>query len=244
MPSQLENEYAQEFDAWKSTPTPQTTGQLLRKLQPVIDRGVQANVGPRPSPVLRSRARRLTLDALNTYDPNRARLSTHITNHLKGLRRISRQQSQVVSIPERVSLDRHYLSNSEQELQDKLGREPTPLELADHTGISVARINYVRKFRPPVAEGSLLAAMETGPEESAFLPAVEHDNTPVLLEAVYRDLDGTSQKIMDWTLGLHGSTPLSNQEIARKLKLTPGAVSQRKALIQRRIGELEEYGLF
>ena len=242
--SKLEDDYAQEFTAWQKQPNPQTTGQLLRKLQPVIDRGVRAHVGPKPSPVLRSRARRVTLDALNTYDPQQARLSTHVTNHLMGLRRIARRQQQVLRVPERVSLDQQFLANAEAELHDKLGREPTPGELADHTGVSRDRINYVRKFRPPVAEGSLLASMETGPEESAFLPAVKQDTTSVLLEAVYGDLEGTGQKIMDWTLGLHGSKPISNQDIAKRLRLTPGAVSQRKAQIQRRIDEMEQYGLF
>ncbi len=239
--SKLEDNYAQEFTAWQKQPTPQTTGTLLRKLQPVIDRGVRAHVGPKVSPVLRSRARRVTLDALNTYDPQQARLSTHVTNHLKGLRRISRQQQQVLRVPERVSLDQQFLVNAETELHDKLGREPTSGELADHTGVSQARIHYVRKFRPPVAEGSLLASMDSGSDEGSFQPAVEQDSTPILLEAVYGDLGGMNQKIMDWTLGLHGSEAISNQDIARRLRLTPGAVSQRKAQIQKRIYEMEEY---
>lgn len=242
--TKLEDNYAQEFGAWQQTPNPQTTGQLLRKLQPVMDRGIRAHVGPRSSPVLRSHARRITLNALRTYDPVRARLGTHITNHLKGLRRASRQQQQVMRVPERVSLDQQFLHEAEIELHDRLGREPSLMELADHTGVSRDRINHVRKFRPPVAEGSLLAVTDIGGEATSFAPAVEQDNTPVTLEAVYGDLDATNQKIMDWSLGLHGAQQMSNQDIARRLRVSPGAVSQRKAQIQKRIDEMDQYGLF
>jgi len=241
--SQLESDFSQEFTAWQTTPTPQTTGQLLRKLQPTIDRGIRANVGPRVSPVLRSQARKLTLSALDTYEPHRAKLGTHVTNHLKGLRRAARQQRQVLRMPERVSLDQTFLLDAEEELQDKLGYEPSATELADHTGISKDRIRYVRGFRHPVAEGSLLAATVSG-EDAGFAPAVTQDDTPLVLEATYNDLGTTNQKIMDWTLGLHGVPKLSNQAIASRLGLTPGAVSQRKAVIQKQINDMKQYDLF
>jgi DNA-directed RNA polymerase specialized sigma subunit len=64
------------------------------------------------------------------------------------------------------------------------------------------------------------------------------------VEAVYGDLDGMGQQIMEWTLGLHGSPMLSNQEIAQKLKLSASAVSQRKAVIQKRLDAMLDIGLF
>ena len=242
--SKLESNFQTEFSDWQKQPNKQTTGQLLRKLQPVIDRGIRAHVGPQTSPVLRSRARKIALDALGTYDQERSQLGTHVTNHLKGLRRASRQQQQVLRVPERVSLNQHLLAESEAELHDQLGREPSLPELADHTGLSRDRIRYIRNFRPPVAEGSLLSSMEGGGEEASFMPSVEQDSTPMVLEAVYGDLEATNQKILDWTLGLHGMKQLSNQDIARRLRLTPGAISQRKAQIQQRINDMERYDLF
>jgi DNA-binding NarL/FixJ family response regulator len=49
---------------------------------------------------------------------------------------------------------------------------------------------------------------------------------------------------MEHTLGLHGKKVLSNQEIARKLRLTPGAVSQRKATIQQLLNQEQELSPF
>ena len=239
----LEPDYEIEYNAWKEKPNPQTTGLLLRKVQPAIDRGVQAHAGKNVSPVLRSSARRLALTAIRTYDPAKAQLGTHIINHMKGLRRIGRQQSQVMRIPERVSLDQSFLANAEAELNDRLGRDPTITELADHTGLSAKRISQVRSYRHPISEGSFLG-MTQGGESSGFLPAVSQDNMDIVTRAVYDDLDSINQQIMDWTLGRNGTRPLSNQEIASKLRMTPGAVSQRKALIQRRIDEMEQLEMF
>lgn len=239
----LEKEFEPEYNAWKTQPSPATTGALLRKVQPAIDRGVFANVGKDAGPVLRSSARRLALEALRTYDPQRARLSTHVINHMQGLRRLSRQQQQVLRVPERVSLDQTYLMKAEVELSDQLGRDPSTLELADYTGISPKRITKVRSYRPPIAEGSLMAMMSPEGGEGS-MPSVEHGNLDVVMRAVYEDLDPINQKIIEWTLGLNGQKQLSNQLIASKLRLTPGAVSQRKAQIQARLDEMSQHGIF
>lgn len=240
--SKLESQFKQEYTDWSKGPTRETTGVLLHKLQPTIDKGIFASLGKSVGPNVRGRARRLTLDAVRSYDPQRARLSTHVINHLKGLRRYSRQQQQILAVPERFAMDLRYLNEHEEELRDKLGRDPTIDELTDHAKISRRRIARLRSYRPPTAEGSLLSM--TGPESDQFIPSVEGSESLVVVDAVYDDQDPTNQKIMEWTLGLHGTKPLTNQEIASRLRLTPGAVSQRKAVIQQQLQQMEEMGLF
>ena len=243
--SPIDKKYAVEYDAWKKTPTPKTTGALLKKMQPSIDRGISANVGKNVSPVLRSRARRLALDAVRTFSPTKGtRLSTHVINHMKGLRRIARKQQQVLRVPERVALDQNFLYTAEAELSDKLGREPSINELADHTKISSRRIEQVRKYRNPMAEGSLLDVTDQNPE--GYSPAVEQSSisNDTTLRAAYDDMSATNQKIMEWTLGIYGKKPVSNRMIADRLRMTPGAVSQRKAQIQAKIDEMQNFGMF
>lgn len=239
----LESQFEQEYTAWSEGPTRETAGTLLHKLQPTIDQGIFASLGKQVGPNVRSRARRLTLDAVRSYDPQQARLGTHVINHLKGLRRYSRQQRQILAVPERFAIDLQYLNEHEEELRDKLGRDPTIDELADQAKISRRRITRLRSYRPPAAEGSLLA-MTAGSEDDQFAPSVEGPESVAVVEAVYGDQNPTNQKIMEWTLGLHGEKPLTNREIANRLRLTPGAVSQRKAIIQRQLQQMEELGLF
>lgn len=235
----LEPEFKEPYEAWKANPTPATNLQMLTTLQPVMERGIRANVGS-SNPLLASRARKLTLEGLKTYDPTRARLQTHLFNQYQGLKRISRQQNQVIKAPERVIFDQQTLRNHEQQLTDDLGREPTDRELANHSGFSLKRIAHVRKYQPGVSEG-LMEGLAPG-----FAGGLRADQRAqdMWTELVYDDLPVMDQKIMEYSLGLHGRRPLSNQDIARKLGRSPGAISQRKARIQALLDQEQELSPF
>jgi DNA-binding Lrp family transcriptional regulator len=57
------------------------------------------------------------------------------------------------------------------------------------------------------------------------------------MDFVYGDLDNTNKLIMDMSLGRNGRKQTSVQEIARRLNITPGAVSQRAAKIQQMLNQ-------
>lgn len=237
----LEPELEPDYRAWKERPGPDTAAALLRTLAPTIDGAIRAHVGA-SSPLLVGRARRMTLQGLRAYEPHRSRLRTHLYNHLQGLKRAARRQSTVLGVPERVALDRSYLENEGRSLEHELGRPPSDAELADRTGIALARIARVRRYRPPVAEGRLVDA-ETGDPYDVAAHAVGARAESPWLRIAYDELDPHHQKIMELTLGWHGHRRHSNREVAAALGRSPGAISQAKARIQARIDALEAAGL-
>jgi len=239
----LEPDLTPDFDAWKRNPTPVTTGSMLRKLNPTIERAMSAHVG-QANPLLRSQARRMSIKALESYDPAKAGLKTHLMNQLQGLRRVARQQSQVIRIPERVSLDQGRMIEAENMLRDQFGRDPTTDELADHTGLSMRRLKHIRTFKPAIAEGTLEGYAEQQDEPGGFSPATKQSGPDPWIDLVYYDLDPINKKILEWTLGMHGHKPLSNQKIAAKLGVSPGAISLRKASIQAILDRKQELGVF
>ena len=113
--------------------------------------------------------------------------------------------------------------------------------MADYTGLSLRRLEHIQKFTLPVAESRFSVATE---EAEGFMPAVKQEPSAAWLELIYQDLTPVDQNILDWTLGLHGQQQLSNQEIAARLRLSPGAVSQRKAKIQAILDQREAMELF
>lgn len=242
----LEDEYAGPYKAWQSDPNPRTSGELLRAVNPVIDKAVHSYGGAsKGSPTLRSRARRLALDAMTTYDPNKGKLQTHLLSQLRRLQRVGAKEQQIISVPEKVVLDRRNLVETENELRDSLGRDPSDQEIADATGLSLRRLAHIRKANVPVAEGQT----EGGDDPSqAFAPASRvpgvDRGAAAWTEFVYADLGPKDRAIMDYTLGLHGTPRLSAGEIAKRLGLSPGAVSQRSAKIQQMLDEREDAGLF
>ncbi len=230
-PGRLEDDYREPFEAWQASPSPATAGHLLRKLKPVIQTGLRNYVGRDISPTLQGRAKQLTLDAIGTYDPHRAKLSTHVINNLQSLRRAARQERQVLSVPEGQSIDAGYLQSAQTVLEDRFGRSPSTQELSDYTGMSGRRIGRIRGLKSPMSEGSV-----SGPGTEP--PAVQYDRSRLLMEAVYEGASANDQRVMEWTLGLHGQPKLTNAQIALKLGVTPGAVSQRKAKLQQHIDSL------
>ena len=60
------------------------------------------------------------------------------------------------------------------------------------------------------------------------------------LEYVYASSGPIEQKIIEWSSGLHGKQRLSNNEIARRLGISPAAVSQRRNKIDRLMSEVRE----
>lgn len=224
--SLIEPDFQDPYEAWQADQTPQGNAAMLKTLDPMIDKAVKTFAG-RTDPLLKSRARRITLNSLKTYDPQRGRLQTHIYNQLRTMQRVAGQQTHIIKVPERLMLDRRTIASAEQALEDELGREPTDDELAQRTGYSLKRLRKIRSYNPAMSEGFF-----AGMGEGGFAPGVQQPESEAWVQFVYDDLAPTDQKIMEWTLGLHGRPTLSNQQIAQKLKRTPGAISQRKKIIQ------------
>lgn len=234
-------EFDSVFDDWRKNSSPEANTKLLGTVQPIIDTAVNSYAGQNASPTLKNKARLMALKALQSYDPQKGNVKTHLLSQLQSLRRAAAQEQNIIGIPEQVGLDFQRLSAAENELRDGLSRDPTDDELADMTGLSTKRIKKIRNFHQPVAEG--MTAMQSGNSEddtntdiASTLPNYTK-HTDAWLDFVYGDLTPTDKLIMDMTLGRNGRRRTSTQDIARRLNITPGAVSQRAAKIQQMIDQ-------
>lgn len=226
----------EQFEAWRKKPSPEAMGSFLEAAEPVLQSALKSYAGGNPA--LRSKARALAVRAAQSYDPKQGtKLKTHLMTQLQPLQRFSKQYSSVVKTPERISLDLYHMSEGKRRFMDENGREPSDQELADATGMSARRLAKIRGFaRGEMAESSLLENDEG--EQAIMYPGVARvDPNQVWLEYVHHDLDPIGKQILEWKTGYNGKPVLSTNEIAQKLKITPGAVSQRAAKIAERINE-------
>lgn len=226
---------------WAADRSPQANATMLKTLDPVINSAIRTHVRT-SNPLIKARARKITLSALGSYNPKRGRLKAHLYSQLQGLKRQYAQQAHIMRVPERILLDRRGLKLASTELEDELGREPTDQELATRTGLSTKRISKVRQYSPAMSEGFLAGIGEAG----GHAPAVKQDisNRAVWLQVIYDELGPFDKKIMEWTMGINGHPILSNEQIAMRLKRSPGAISQRKAMIQKMLDEEQEISPF
>lgn len=236
------DDFNELYTRWQKNKTPELNSKLLTAVQPVIDTALSSYAG-QVSPSTRSRAKIMALKAFDTFDPQRGNVRTHLLSQLQGLRRLAAKEQNIISIPEQVGLDFQKLDTAENELRDQLSRDPTDDELADFTGLSVKRLRKVRSFHKPVASGML--DQETTDDSysgdvASHLPN-QNASADAWLDFVYGDLTPTDKLIMDLTLGRNGRQRTSTQEIARRLNMTPGAISQRAAKIQTMIDKRYEH---
>jgi DNA-directed RNA polymerase specialized sigma subunit len=247
-PAGIGNDFDTAYTQWQKTKTPESNTAILKTLQPVIDTAVMSYAGQSASPTIKSRAKIMALKALDSYDPQRGNVRTHLLSQLQSLRRATAQAQNIINIPEQVSLDFSRLNESENELRDQLGRDPSDDELADSTGLSVRRIRKIRAFNQPVSEGMTtreVAGDEAyGGDVASAVPGSGNRAADAWFDFVYGDLSPVDQLIADMTLGRHGRRRASTQDIARRLNITPGAVSQRAAKIQAQLDKQYTQGGF
>jgi hypothetical protein len=238
--SRIEPEYQDVYTTWAAQPTPETTGKLLTAIDPIINNALSAYGGKsKTSPTLRSKARSLAVNAFPTYDPKKGPLRSHLLSQLQRLRRVAGQEQQVVRMPERVSMQRRQLEEAGLHLEDQLGRPPSDLELSDYIGVSPKRMAHIRKGIKPVLESQITSVAG----DQGYAPSVAQSGEDSWMEFVHSSLSPRDQIIMERTLAMHGHRQHSPTQVAKHLGVSPAAVSQRMANIQKQIDSREDLGV-
>lgn len=217
-----------EYEAWKADPSPENMATVLSALEPTINAEVQRYTGPKP--LLRGKARLLAANAVKKYDPNMgAHLRSWVVTQMQPLSRYG-QQMRPIHTSEMAIRQAAEINRIEKEMSDKIGRHPTHEELADETGISTMRIKKLKtQVKPTLSESYFTEADD---EEGRALPGTQASDVLGNAEAiVYDSLSARDKMIYDWKIGRHGKAQVANQEIAKRLGVTPALISQRSQQI-------------
>lgn len=220
-----------EYTEWKTNPTDQNYEKLMTYLEPTITSGIQSYAQGDKS--LKIRARILATQAAQNWDPNKgAAIKTHVHNNLKGLQRYRYKRSTVVHIPENVRTDAVKVKRFIRDFESERGYEPSDAEVSDGLSLSLKRIQKSKR-------GEVSASSRVDPTGQPTITK-ERDQFSVWKDYVYHDLSPTNRKVFEWTTGYGGNTVLPKREIARRLKISPAAVSMRVGTIQKRLSEVLE----
>ena len=217
------------YNAWKKRPGPTTLRPLLHNLNPLIQREVNRWQGTLARPYLELQAKKLAVEAINTYDPHRnVQLSTHVTNRLQKLSRPNYTYRRVARIPEHRVVKLITFEGVRDRMTDDLGREPTMQEMSEELGWGIPAIQRYNRE----AHRELLTEQE-GPEEE---PGVM-DN---VIHYIYHDLTPVQQKIFEMKTGYMGQPVSKPADIRKKLKLSQGQLSYQQSQI---LNQFEKAGL-
>ena len=125
------------------------------------------------------------------------------------------------------------LTEAAARFEDDHGREPSTAELADLTGLTEKRIDTIMNNNAVFSESATINP-ETG--DSGF--GVRGMSDMDYLSYVYAGASPVDQKIIEWSSGMHGKPILGTGDIAKKLNITPAAVSQRKNKLFAQLSEM------
>jgi len=209
---------------WKASPTDTNFAAVFEEVKPVIDSAMTSFAGGDKS--LRTRAHILTSEAIQSWDPKAgAALRSHVYSRLQRLQRVRAERGAAVRIPENVETDKRAVARFTAEYRDKQGVDPDLDEITDGTAISKRRIMRTQTREYP--EG-------TQSTDKGDLRATK-DKADVWRDYVYHDLDARGKKVFELTTGYNGSEIVPKTEIARRLQITPAAVSLRVNQIIRQL---------
>lgn len=217
----LEKQYADLYTNYAQKRDTESLRQLMQALEPVITKGVHTFGSGIPT--LYGRAKILAKQAIDTYDPKKSPLESHVMLNLQRLQRYAPNTGNVLYIPENVRLLNKQITEAEKELEDKFGRPPSDQEVADYLGLNIKKIRKVRTALGTVPEGTF----DEGIAAESLDKEIPKEDSKVELwrEAVYKELSPVEQYIAEKRLGMFGHKPLPVEEVAKRLKMSPASVS-------------------
>lgn len=225
----------QIWEQWKKNPNDvNNTRALLKQTAPLRYRAVTNWQGSVSPTTLNSEAVRISMKAFNTYDPNKnVKLSTHLTNNLKKLSRLGYQEVSFLRMPEERQMKYTTFDTARQDMKDRLGRDPSAMELSDELGWPTAEVDRFLK-----EDRKLLISSEPLPVGmDAFVPQKgidPNDKTHFVLA----DMNPVDQQIFKHTTGYGGNKILSGKELMDKLGIKQSQLSYRKQVIAKKFKEV------
>ncbi len=188
------------------------------------------------------------MQALQTFNPSRAKFSTHATNWIRqGIGRAIEEHGQVIRQPSNIQWELNKIRRASNKFQVTEGREPTTKELSKETNIPVVRLekleedkkrNFVstaKKIDKKDEEGGkqltiedILPSRELNPEEAMYKKteldtANELENHLHLLMA--SQLSPVEKKVIIGTHGIIGDAK-SFSDLGKELKLSKQRIHQ------------------
>jgi hypothetical protein len=107
----------------------------------------------------------------------------------------------------------------------------------------MSRLRHLRKFmRQESSESGMQTVSDEGGPEPFYPGSAQASPEDVWMEYVHHDANPIDQKILEWKTGYNGKEIVATQEIARRLRISPSAVSQRAARMAKRMNELQASG--
>lgn len=234
------NRKEKEFELWQDwalNKNKRSRDELINSLSPLLNKEVNKYTSsPLPRPALETEARILATKALDSYDPNKAQLNTHVMNNLKHLQRYVLTYQNIGKIPEHRGIAIGKYQSTFDNLTEDLNREPTEVELADALGWNPKEVERMQsELRRDLNIVNKEDDTEDGGDFFDYSDLNKHDTLKDALMFVYYDSSAEDKKILEYTFGIGSKKIMSPAQIAGKLKKPESYIKRKLKLLAQEI---------
>lgn len=213
------------FHIWKEHEDKQALGKLVNNLHPLIYTEVQRAAGTLPTSALSAEAKKWTVKAIQTFDPDKGvALSTHVMNYLPKIRRMNYRFQNSARLPENLQLQYHQWHQGVSRLQEELGRDPTDEEMAEKLGW---KKKAVVKYKNSLYSDLIESASERPAEATTF------NKNKVLYEYIITQLTPDEKFVFE------NIDTLTSQQLADHLKVNINRLNYLKRILRDKIKALQ-----
>lgn len=235
----LKDTQRKEHDLWHTWNSegrkPEHLKPLMDSLKPVLKteankwRGVEI-----PSSTINAEIRKHALNAIKSFNPEKAQLGTWVSNNLKKTGRFIKQYQNLGRISEAQIGRIRKFKQAKDTLSAQLGYEPDTRALADHLGWPHKRVQQLHKELSredkPVSGWLSDPADVMTPKELEAIRILQYDTR----------LSGEERSVYEFTFGINGKPKLAPGEIAKRANLHPSKVSRIRNRIKGYVQEAME----
>jgi RNA polymerase sigma factor for flagellar operon FliA len=218
------------YKAWKTAPVGYAKDTAFGALMVQLNGPIMAAVNnyrtaPLPLVTMELEAKRLGGQAVMDWSPTGGmNLAPYVGTIVRQrLYRYVAQNQNVGRLPEEQIRRIGDLGRAIATLGERLGREPTTPEIADHLTMPVGHVTRLRKsLRKDLLESGV---------DDELSETLKHDPNYERVMLAYYSLTDMEKQVFDFSMGAHGQPKLKPQAIAERLKVSPARISALKSTL-------------
>ena len=199
---------------------------LVQSLQPLVknrSRIFENRVRDIPPSAIQSEFSDQLLGALETFNPNKGRMTTWINRRLMKANRFINTYQNPARIGEKRIGEITQFQNAEETLRQQFGRSPTAFEISDHAKLP---LRDVRKLQKEVRRAHPVGHF--GPADPT---SITPSKTKEIMTLLPHDLSTDERAVFEYVHGTGGKPRIGTGAIAKQLRMSAPKVSRLKKSI-------------